>query len=259
MAEIVDYVEPEGEFETVEKMQTEAEQAKVADVTKPEEIDDIPEKFRGKGVKDLAKVIQDQEAMIGRQANEVGEIRKLADELIQSQLQKKSEVEQPKEVDFFENPQEAIRQAVENNPKVVAAERMAQQMGMSQAKQVFEAKHPDAREIIQDGEFVNWVKSSPIRTQLFKMADAYNVDAADELLSTYKQLKTVRQAQDNTEDKKVRDSALKAAAVDTGGSGESGKKIYRRADLIRLRMTDPQRYDALSDEITRAYQENRVK
>jgi hypothetical protein len=52
---------------------------------------------------------------------------------------------------------------------------------------------------------------------------------------------------------------MKAAAVDTGGTGESGKKIYRRADLIRLKMTDPNRYDALSDEIMAAYQEGRVK
>jgi len=34
--------------------------------------------------------------------------------------------------------------------------------------------------------------------------------------------------------------------VDVGGSGESGKRTYRRADLIRLKMTDPDRYEALS-------------
>jgi hypothetical protein len=52
---------------------------------------------------------------------------------------------------------------------------------------------------------------------------------------------------------------MKAAAVDTGGAGESSKKIYRRADLIRLKMTDPNRYDALSDEIMQAYSDGRVK
>jgi hypothetical protein len=52
---------------------------------------------------------------------------------------------------------------------------------------------------------------------------------------------------------------MKAAQVDVGGSGESSKRVYRRADLIRLKMTDPTRYEALSDEIMTAYQEGRVK
>ena len=43
------------------------------------------------------------------------------------------------------------------------------------------------------------------------------------------------------------------------GTGESGKRVYRRADLIRLKMQDPARYDALSDEIMAAYAEGRVK
>ena len=48
-------------------------------------------------------------------------------------------------------------------------------------------------------------------------------------------------------------------SVDVGGSGESSKRVYRRADLIRLKMTDPSRYEALSDEIMQAYAEGRVK
>jgi hypothetical protein len=52
---------------------------------------------------------------------------------------------------------------------------------------------------------------------------------------------------------------MKAAQVDTGGSGESSKRVYRRADLIRLKMNDPARYEALNDEILSAYAEGRVK
>ncbi len=37
------------------------------------------------------------------------------------------------------------------------------------------------------------------------------------------------------------------------GTGESSKRVYRRADLIRLKMTDPARYDALQPEIMAAY------
>jgi hypothetical protein len=52
---------------------------------------------------------------------------------------------------------------------------------------------------------------------------------------------------------------LKAAGVDVGGSGEVSRKIYRRADLIKLKMTDPDRYMALEAEILDAYATGRVK
>jgi hypothetical protein len=57
----------------------------------------------------------------------------------------------------------------------------------------------------------------------------------------------------------TRKQNLKAVGVDVGGSGESSKRVYRRADLIRLKMQDPTRYEALSDEIMQAYSEGRVK
>ena len=44
-----------------------------------------------------------------------------------------------------------------------------------------------------------------------------------------------------------------------GGTGESTKPIYRRADLIRLRMQDPVRYDSMADDILQAYAEGRVR
>ena len=104
------------------------------------------------------------------------------------------------------------------------------------------------------------MKSSPIRIKIFEQADSgYDYDSANELLSTYKQLRTVKSKQVSDEGEVTRKQNLKAVGVDVGGSGESSKKVYRRADLIRLKMQDPNRYDALSDEIMAAYQEGRVR
>jgi hypothetical protein len=80
---------------------------------------------------------------MGRQANEVGEIRKLADELIKAQLHKPKEEEKQPEVDFFENPQEAIKRAVESNPKVQAAENYAINAQKEMARQKLHQLHPD--------------------------------------------------------------------------------------------------------------------
>jgi len=95
---------------------------------------------------------------------------------------------------------------------------------------------------------------------LYAKADGeFDYDSANELLSTYKQLRGVKARQTTDAGETQRKSNLKAASVDVGGSGESGKRVYRRADLIRLKMQDPARYDALNDEILTAYQEGRVK
>jgi hypothetical protein len=129
-----------------------------------------------------------------------------------------------------------------------------------QIQQKLASEHPDFTQIVQDQDFANWVKSSPIRIGLYAKADGeFDYDSANELLSTYKQLRGVKAKQTNEAGETQRKSNLKAATVDVGGSGESGKRVYRRADLIRLKMTDPNRYDALSEEIMQAYQEGRVK
>jgi len=208
----------------------------------------------------VVKMHRDAEELIARQGREVGEVRKLADELIKSQLTPKAEaVEKPKEVDFFENPQEAIRQQIENNPRVLAAEQYAKQVQAEQSKQRLAQMHPDVGDLVKDDGFQAWVKASKVRTQLFQQANDYDLDAADELLSTYKELRSVRQKQIEAVDNTARDKALNAVAVDTGGSGESSQKIFRRADLIRLKMKDPVKYEERMPEIMEAYRTGRVK
>ena len=224
--------------------------------------DDIPEKYRGKQLSDIIKMHQEAEKLIGKQAQEVGEVRKLADELIKQNLQGKQQPikEDEPEVDFFENPQAAVRKTVDSHPDVLAARQAALEFKKMQIQQKLTQEHPDFTQIVQDADFVNWVKSSPVRIGLYAKADGeFDYDSANELLTTYKQLKGVKVKQTSDAGENQRKSNLKAAAVDVGGTGESGKRVYRRADLIRLKMTDPARYDALSDEIMQAYAEGRVK
>jgi hypothetical protein len=45
--------------------------------------EDVPEKLRGKSVRDLLAILRDQEQHIGRQANEVGTLRKLVDQALE--------------------------------------------------------------------------------------------------------------------------------------------------------------------------------
>ena len=245
------------EFEAEEQKQAQAAQAQEQQPEKPK----LPSKYEGKTIEEVVQMHQEAEKLIGRQAQEVGEVRKLADQLLKQNLAaKQPEPPQEKEVDFFEDPQKAIERAVANHPSVLAAQQAATQMKAMQTQQQLAAKHPDFADVVRDGEFLEWVKASPIRLNMFALADSqYDFAAADELLSTFKQIRSVKAKETVETGQKSLNKNLQAAAVDVGGTGESSKKVYRRADLIRIRMTDPARYEALQPEIMAAYAEGRVK
>ena len=218
-------------------------------------------KYKGKSIEDVIRMHQEAEKLIGKQAQEVGEVRKLADDLIKQTLSKPTTpTEVEPEIDFFEDPKKAVKQTLESHPDIVAARQAALEMKKMSIQQRLNTEHPDFQQIVQDQGFAEWVKQSPVRLQLYAKADSeFDFDSANELLSTYKALKNVQRQKQVQEAKKVTESALKSASVDSGGTGESSKRVYRRADLIRLRMTDPGRYEALEPEIMAAYSEGRVK
>ena len=229
---------------------------------KPEPVNELPEKYRAKSLEDVIRMHQEAEKLIGKQAQEVGEVRKLADELLKQNLSAKQQPiqEDEPEVDFFENPQKAVQKTVDKHPDVLAARQAAAEFKRMQVQQKLTQEHPDYSQLVQDPEFVNWVKGSTVRMGLYAKADAeFDFDSANELLSTYKQLRGVKSKQTEEAGEVVRKQNMKAAQVDVGGSGESSKRVYRRADLIRLKMTDPGRYESLSDEIMKAYAEGRVR
>lgn len=254
---------------TTPETDTTASDNSVETVSKQEPVDELPEKYKGKTAAEIAKMHMEAEKLIGRQANEVHEVRSLADQLLKQQLEAsqkvaKQPIEESQDEDFFADPEKAVLKTVEKHPAVQEAKAAALELKKMKTAQQLAAKHPDFVSIAQDAGFQEWVKSSAIRLQLFAKADAeYDFDSADELLSTYKELKSIKAAQQTQKtqavEAKAQEQAMKAATVDVGGTGESSRKIYRRADLIKLRMTDPERYMQMSDEIMQAYQEGRVK
>ena len=242
---------------TAEPTQVEAE-------VKEEVKDDLPEKYKGKTAAEIAKMHEEAEKLIGRQANEVGELRKLTDEILKHQLASKpKEEEQSQDVDFWSDPDTYLNKKLETHPDILAARQLQLQTKMQQTAALLQKNHPDFQEIATSQDFQDWIAKSKVRTELYVRADKdFDYDSADELLSSYKAIKGVKQevAQQQVKDlADNRNKQLKAASVDSGGGNETSRKIYRRTDLIRLRMQDPQRYEALGDEIMLAYKEGRVK
>ncbi len=258
----VDDVVTEAE-ETQQEEMLQAEQSQ--DPVEQDTDSDIPEKYRGKSLKEVVQMHQEVEQVMSRHSNEVGELRKVVDEYITSQPQpqapQQNNVEPESDIDYFTDPQGAVNRAIDNHPKIREAERYTEDYKKQAALATLGNKHPDMQTILADTKFAEWIKASKIRTQLFVQADQeYNADAADELFSLWKERKTVAQQTANVE-KQVRKQQLKAARTGNArGSGEGErKKTYRRTDIIKLMKTDPERYQSLSNEIFQAYAEGRVK
>jgi len=229
-------------------------------------LEDIPDKYQGKDVKDIVAMHQNAEKLLGKQSQEVGELRKVVDDFIRAQTvtqqqQAPAPVEEDfDDLDFFENPKEAISKMLENHPSVKqsreATARLAQQETVAKLK----SQHPDFQNIVADKGFIEWVGKSKVRTQLLRNADAFDYDSADELFSLWKERQSmVKQA--TTQETTARKQAVKSASTGNArGSGERpSRKVYRRADIVELMAKDPQRYQALAGEIRQAYAEGRVK
>jgi hypothetical protein len=222
----------------------------------------IPEKYQGKSIEEIVQMHQEAEKLVGRQSSEVGELRKIVDDFIKTKVEEtKQEVspqqdESVNDLDFFENPKEAITKAISSSDEVKQMRELLASQQQQTILSKLNEKHPDYVDIIQNDEFAEWVKGSQVRIELLKRADAYDFSAADELLSTWKQLSGVREVS-----KQDRKQQIKAASTGSGkGSGEpTTRKIYRRSDIVNLMIKDPERYKANVEEFDRAYREGRVK
>jgi len=228
----------------------------------------LPPKYKGKSLDEIVKMHQEAEKLIGRQAQEVGEVRKLADELIKRQLDTKQEVPAAKEdeIDFFEDPKKAVNKAVETHPAILEARQQTLALKQQQTLTKLQQDFPDFQQTVADPSFAEWIKASPVRMRLYAAADAdFDFDSAAELLTSWSYVKPkaapVQQAVPSQEARAAQKAAVKAATVDVGSNsvGNTSSKVYRRADLIRLQLEDPDRYMQLQDEIIAAYSEGRVK
>ena len=224
--------------------------------------DDIPDKYKGKSIKDIVRMHQEAERAIGKQGSEVGELRRIVDDFVKAQTvtqQQAPVVEE--EVDFFTDPDKAIARAIEKHPKVREAEQLSAQMRKAEALANLKTAHPDFNDVIRSDGFSDWVGKSKVRQELFSRADRnYDFEAANELLTTWKERQQVVNQTQAVEKVERKQAVRNASTGATKGSGETAsKKVYRRADIIELMRTNPDRYQQLSDEIMRAYAEGRVK
>ena len=256
--ELANFEEPEEETPEV---------AEEPEVEEPVE-DELPDKYRGKTTAEIARMHAEAEKLIGRQSSEVGELRKIIDDFVQTQLASNKQASPQETVeddlDFFEDPKLAVTKTAEKllkeHPALKEVEELNQNLRQQQALSKMKSAHPDFEAILGDEKFQSWVAGSKVRQELYNRADKrFDFDAADELFSNWKERQNIV-AETAEVHKKDRKRQVKAASTGSAnGTGEVSRKIYRRQDIIDLMKNDPDRYLALSDEITQAYLEKRVR
>ena len=210
---------------------------------------------------------QEAEALMSRQSSELGEQRKLMQSLIEAQNNATDTAppEEPvaQEDNFFDDPVNAVNKAIENHPDVIKARE--ERMGNVQKHNLesLDKAYPDWQETVKDSSFQKFIGDSATRTEMFRKADSeYRSDLAIELFDWYSQTRMSSATQEAVAGEKSKvEKAMKQTSSESRSSGDSvgGKKIYRRADLINLQVSDPNRYASLADEIHSAYAEGRVK
>jgi len=251
-----------GEQEPQKEEEPQAAQTETTATQEPEST--VPDKYQGKSIEEIVQMHQEAEKLVGRQSSEVGELRKIVDDFIKTKAEETKQEISPNnsmddEVDFFENPKEAVAKAVAGSTEMKQMQELLAAQKQQEVLGKISAKHPDYMEVIQDPAFGEWVKSSTVRVELLQRADNYDFNAADELLTVWSERKEVveKAKEVNEQDRKQQ---RKAATTGGKGSGEPiSRKIYKRSDIVQLMISDPERYKANVDEFDRAYREGRVK
>lgn len=226
----------------------------------------VPSKFEGKTAEDIAKSYTDLEAKFGKQGNELGELRRMTDQILQRQLQtdnapSNTEPESNLDDDFLLNPGETVQKLVNEAMKPLADKLQNQERSTSVAS--LEQKHPDMATIVQNEKFQEWILSSPAREANWGLAANGDFEQADDLFSTYKALNPEPSI---TETAPVADNSAEletATAMSTGASSEgtsTGKpgQVFSRRRLVALQVENPAKYRELASEIEAAYTEGRI-
>ena len=236
---------------------------------------ELPEKYRGKSIHDIIAMHQNAESELGRKNNEVGVIRKLADELIGVRaVERQANPPTPRKPlttdELLNDPESKILEVVKEatDASVRDTETRVRRMEADLQVQAFERKYPGFQDTMNAPEFGSWLQSgSDYRKRLALRAAEGDYSAADELFGLYNDFSASRPTPQNAEPAATGPAAARAAStVRSGGShangvvpGNDGKKVLSRAELLDMRINRPEEFDMRQAEILEAYREKRVR
>lgn len=238
--------------------------------------DSVKTRFAGKSPEEIMESFAEAQALISRQGQELGELRKATQTLIELQSQTtQQEPQKPAKPekgitvdDLYDNPEGAIatvvkKESTQTSERIAALERELEQRRTADVAVYLEQKYPGWKVEASKPEFVDWVRKSPARLRLAKAADSYDVDSANDLLEMWYERKgeVTKVAADLAREQQFRDASLESSSP----SDIEKVPTFSRYDLEQKRIASKhgnkqaERWLQLNgDAIRAAYQEGRV-
>lgn len=182
------------------------------------------------------------EKLNSRQAQDLGNYRKLVDDYIQNPTPAHdaaavNEEPQPISVDdLYDDPNAAITRAVESHPAIREAKEIKAKLEAEAAAKEFSAfteRHGDFQDIVADPAFKNWVFENQTRLALAQTADRGDLTAADALFSLYKAERGLSQSQNSQQQAE----AVAQASLEGGyGAEPPAPDTYSRSEMLEMKI-----------------------
>jgi len=182
---------------------------------------------------DWEKRYNDLNVAYSRQGQQVGDYRKLIDGYISTPEKEPDSIEVNPITpdDIYENPDEAVRRAVDSHPvfqKVNDLEKELNETKAAAIKAEFEGRHPKFEETVVSPEFSNWVYSDPMRTELANRAAQSDVHSMDALFTMY---------ENDTAPKEDAGDLIDEIGLETAtGTEEPAPDRYSRSDMLQKKI-----------------------
>ena len=257
----------EDELETEIQEASEASESRQADNSI-----EIPDRFKDKSIEDVIKSYTELEKAYSRQGNDLGEYRKLSEQLLSLESASGSKQTETQSEDIsidalYDDPKGTIEKVV--SQRVSGLEQQLHQERFNDRLSQMSSKYDGWQEEVRTPEFVNWVQewaNTPVRQRLVMAGDQGDLDAAEEVLLSYYEKKQLAQQAKQSERKAKRDADLAKGMLESGSpdSPESDTTFSRKKLLdlrIRAKQGDRKATEFLKEnqvDIARAYAEGRL-
>lgn len=219
--------------------------------------------YAGKTPEELEAIILEQKNMIGRQSNEVGEVREKIARLegqVAGQVQPQVEAK-PVEVDYFGDPANAITTSIENSPQLKATQNELADLKAQFRLQNLYSQHNDAESVLKNQQFREWISKDPIKTAAYSGAiQVLDAPVLSQLIADFKNA-TANPEVEALRNQDPKQTVRKAATGNVSSSGVAPtQKRISRAEIQDLINSDPDKYRRMkaSGKLREAYQSGRI-
>ena len=181
------------------------------------------------------------EVAYSRQGQQMGDYRSLIDNYVSTTPDEP--VVQVETVpitpdDIYENPDEAVRRAVDSHPAIVEAKELKAELAQNAVaakRNDFASKHPDFEITAGTDEFGSWVREDATRLELAHRADAFDMTAADALFTLWE----VSQTPVNNPANSVEHLSLESGQGATHLAPDRYSRSEMFAQKVRAKQGDP--------------------